>query len=114
MGKINFITEESFNQIKEMLYRGETTGEINRQTGRAYQTIKIIEQATDWENYPIAQKEYYARTKHKELPAKPIETILPVKSRRNISDQITNIIIQELEQYHRGYIAILKGEQKEQ
>lgn len=99
MAGVNLLTEEEFKNIKEMLYRGEIIEDIVKQTGRSRPTIGVVAEATDWSDYGAAQRRYYHRDEKEGAP----------KRFMSIGDQITELVIKELEEVVQGIIRDLRN-----
>lgn len=76
----NRITQASFDQTKELLFRGESVQEIHAITGYAHVTIMLIRKATSLEDYQELAHAYFTQRAElrpslavSKLPPKPQE-----------------------------------------
>lgn len=58
--KINYsgVTEEEYNTVKEMFFRGESIQEVMQEIKRSYVVIKTIRDAKDWADYKRLRYEF--------------------------------------------------------
>lgn len=91
--KIPF-TKENYAEIKELLYQGESLGEIRRKTGRATSLIGAVRSSKSYEGYymdrrKIANRQYAARhPKKTELPQPLVERLVGEKMKEKEADMI--------------------------
>ncbi len=105
------ITEEQFQGIKELLFRGEIVGDIIRISKRSYAVVTTIDKAKDYQDYKAIQRAGLQPKKNNPVPV-PLREALPRDryerleiAKKRFEEVVIGFIAEELREANRELLA---------